>query len=199
MNIQKTFIATAALAAAFFTAGCKSGGTETDAATETADIALVSDTMTVDDLLASADSLSGHEVIFEGVCTHICAHGGGKIFLMGSDDSKVLRAEATEAIGSFPKETVNSIVAVKGVLVEDRIDEGYLAAWEQKVKETEAGNTASEGAHCDAEQKAQGQADIKNTYDRIKDFRDKIAVRTEKEGKPYLSFYHVDASQYEVK
>lgn len=197
MNIRKTFVAVVAMAVVFLTSGCKSG--REYAGGETAGITGVSDTMTVDRVLVSADSLSGHEVVFEGVCTHICAHGGRKIFVMGSDDSKVLRVEADGSIGSFPKETVNSIVVVKGILAEDRIDEAYLDAWEQKIKETEAVNTASESSHCDAEQKAQGQADIKNAFDRIGDFRSKIASRTEKEGKPYLSFYHVDASQYEIK
>ena len=197
MNIRKTFVAVVAMAAVFLASGCKSG--REYAGGETAGITGVSDTMTVDRVLVSADSLSGHEVVFEGVCTHICAHGGRKIFVMGSDDSKVLRVEADDSIGSFPKETVNSIVVVKGILAEDRIDEAYLDAWEQKIKETEAVNTASESSHCDAEQKAQGQADIKNAFDRIGDFRSKIASRTEKEGKPYLSFYHVDASQYEIK
>ena len=197
MNIRKTFVAVVAMAAVFLASGCKSG--REYAGGETAGITGVSDTMTVDRVLVSADSLSGHEVVFEGVCTHICAHGGRKIFVMGSDDSKVLRVEADGFIGSFPEETVNSIVVVKGILAEDRIDEAYLDAWEQKIKETEAVNTASESSNCDAEQKAQGQADIKNAFDRIGDFRSKIASRTEKEGKPYLSFYHVDASQYEIK
>lgn len=176
MNIRKTFVAVVAMAAVFLASGCKSG--REYAGGETAGITGVPGTMTVDRVLVSADSLSGHEVVFEGVCTHICAHGGRKIFVMGSDDSKVLRVEADGSIGSFPKETVNSIVVVKGILAEDRIDEAYLDAWEQK---------------------AQGQADIKNAFDRIGDFRSKIASRTEKEGKPYLSFYHVDASQYEIK
>ena len=197
MNIRKTFVAVVAMAAVFLASGCKSG--REYAGGETAGITGVPGTMTVDRVLVSADSLSGHEVVFEGVCTHICAHGGRKIFVMGSDDSKVLRVEADGSIGSFPKETVNSIVVVKGILAEDRIDEAYLDAWEQKIKETEAVNTASGSSHCDAEQKAQGQADIKNAFDRIGDFRSKIASRTENERKPYLSFYHVDASQYEIK
>ena len=36
----------------------------------------------VDDILARADSLTGKTFTTEALCTHICAHGGGKIFLM---------------------------------------------------------------------------------------------------------------------
>lgn len=40
--------------------------------------------MEIDALLASAEALVGQEVAIEGICTHICSHGGRKIFLMGS-------------------------------------------------------------------------------------------------------------------
>ena len=36
----------------------------------------------IDNLLADAESLAGQEVTVEGVCTHICKHGGRKIFVM---------------------------------------------------------------------------------------------------------------------
>ncbi len=34
----------------------------------------------VDNLLADAEKLTGGKVTVEGVCTHICRHGGRKIF-----------------------------------------------------------------------------------------------------------------------
>ena len=113
--------------------------------------------MEVDNLLADAEKLTGGKVTVEGVCTHICRHGGRKIFLMGTDDTQVIRIEAGEKIGSFKPECVNNVVRVTGTLVEDRIDEAYLA-----------------------------------------DFRARIADRKAKEGKEYLSFYHVDGGSYEV-
>ena len=85
--------------------------------------------MEVDNLLADAEKLTGGKVTVEGVCTHICRHGGRKIFLMGTDDTQVIRIEAGE---------------------------------------------------------------------RIADFRARIADRKAKEGKEYLSFYHVDGGSYEV-
>ena len=49
--------------------------------------------LSVDDILAKGDSLVGKTVTVEGVCTHICKHGGKKLFMMGTDDTKMLRAE----------------------------------------------------------------------------------------------------------
>lgn len=151
----------------------------------------------VDQVLADPDSLVGDTIKVEGICTHICKHGGGKIFLMGSDDTKTLRVEAGESIGSFPQETVNSIVRVTGVLVEDRIDEDYLAQWESQIAD-QAKETQGEGG-CAADMKANAEAATNNVRERIANFRSRIAERTEKEGKPYVSLYHMEGLSYEIR
>ena len=89
--------------------------------------------LSVDDILAEGDSLVGKTVTVEGVCTHICKHGGKKLFMMGTDDTKMLRAEACE-LGSFPAEVVNSLVSVTGTLEEDRIDEATIQRMEEQYK-----------------------------------------------------------------
>ena len=151
----------------------------------------------VDQVLADPDSLVGDTIEIEGICTHICKHGGGKIFLMGSDDTKTLRVEAGESIGSFPQETVNSIVRVTGVLVEDRIDEDYLAQWEAQIAD-QAKEAQGEGG-CAADMKANAEAEANTVRERIANFRSRIAERTEKEGKPYVSLYHMEGLSYEIR
>ena len=143
--------------------------------------------MDVDALLASADSLVGQTVTVQGICTHLCKHGAKKAFLMGSDDTKVIRAEASEEMGAFAQECINSIVTVTGQLVEDRIDEAYLQNWEEQLK-----------AQAAKEKKARGEmADTPEA--RIADFRKQIAEREAQEGKAYLSFYHIDATSYQIE
>ena len=83
-------------------------------------------TYSVDDLLLKAEGLIDTTIIIEGLCTHTCAHGGKKIFLMGSDDTKTIRIEASEAVGAFSKDCVNAMVSVTGKVQEERIDEAYL-------------------------------------------------------------------------
>lgn len=151
----------------------------------------------VDQVLADPDSLVGDTIEIEGICTHICKHGGGKIFLMGSDDTKTLRVEAGESIGSFPQETVNSIVRVTGVLVEDRIDEDYLAQWEARIAD-QAKEAQGEGG-CAADMKANAEAAANSVRERIANFRSRIAERTEREGKPYVSLYHMEGLSYEIR
>ena len=151
----------------------------------------------VDQVLADPDSLVGDTIKVEGICTHICKHGGGKIFLMGSDDTKTLRVEAGESIGSFPQETVNSIVRVTGVLVEDRIDEDYLTQWEARIADQAKETQGKSG--CAADMKANAEAETNSVRERIANFRSRIAERTEKEGKPYVSLYHMEGLSYEIR
>ena len=145
--------------------------------------------MEVDNLLADAEKLTGGKVTVEGVCTHICRHGGRKIFLMGTDDTQVIRIEAGEKIGSFKPECVNNVVRVTGTLVED-LAHNLCAQIARQHGEGEAG--------CSAEHQARGESVASSTEKRIADFRARIADRKAKEGKEYLSFYHVDGGSYEV-
>ena len=151
----------------------------------------------IDELLASADSLAGKTVTIEGVCTHTCRHGARKIFLMGSDDTQTVRVESGE-LGSFDPQCVNRIVRVTGTLDEQRVDEAYLAAWEEQTKAQTGERNGTTEAGCDAE-KAARQETGATVAERIADFRAKIAARKAAEGKDYLSFYYVTATSYEIE
>lgn len=153
-------------------------------------------TVTVDELMANAEQEVENTVSIEGLCTHICSHGGKKLFLMGNDDSNTIRVEASNDIGSFKSESVNSMVKVKGTLKEERIDEAYLTQWEARIAEGVVDEHGDDGEGCETELKAQGQEEVDSEAGRIKDFREKIAKRNETEGKNYLSFYYIEADEY---
>ena len=154
--------------------------------------------MEVDNLLADAEKLTGGKVTVEGVCTHICQHGGGKIFLMGSDDTQTIRIDAGEKVGKFTPETVNSLVRINGTLNEERIDEAFLSQWEEQAKAQAAAQHGTAGSSCESDQKARGETPVNSVEERISNFRKRIAERQAKEGKNYLSFYSVTADSYEI-
>ncbi len=149
--------------------------------------------MDVDALMEQAESLAGQEIEIEAICTHLCSHGATKMFLMGSDDSKTLRVEAAK-LGSFDQKCANSIVKVKGILMEERIDESYLQQWEQMENVEQHGDGE---AGCSTEKAARGET-ANTTAERIADFRARIAAREQAEGKAYLSFYFIEAISYEI-
>ncbi len=174
-------------------ASCGGKATKTGAQTPQAEAAPA---LEVDAVLAGADSLSGREIELEGICTHICKHGGTKIFVMGSDDTKTLRIEAAE-LGSFDRKCVNSIVRVRGVLREERIDEAYLQRWEAAAAAQTALAHGTAEAGCESEKTARGETGS-SVAERIADFRAKIAARREATGRDYLSFYYLEARAYEI-
>lgn len=165
-----------------------------------------SSTLEVDDLLTKAESLVGKIVTVEGICTHVCSHGGSKLFIMGSDDTQVIRVQAGK-VGSFDADCKNSMLTIVGEVKEDHIDEAYLAAWEAKTKEAEAKKEEEhdhgdgEGhscSHCSSE-KSSASAKSNAVADRIADYRKQISAREKKEGKAYLSYFFVEAKKYEVQ
>lgn len=152
--------------------------------------------MPIDSLLARAGSLAGQEVTIEGVCTHTCKHGATKIFLMGTDDTQTIRVEAGE-LGSFDTKCVHKPVRVTGRLMEQRLDEAYLQRWEERLKDNTELQHGTTSAGCESEKNARGET-ANTPEQRIADFRSRIARRQAEEGKPYLSFYYVVASHYDI-
>lgn len=165
---------------------------------KTADTDVEQTTLSIDDLLAVAEQEIDKVVEVEGVCTHICSHGGKKLFLMGSDDSKTIRVESSDALGAFKPECANAMILVKGKLKEERIDEAYLMKLENELAEGTAKEHGEDGEGCETEQKAHGQDSVSNETERIKNFRARIAERNTTEGKDYLSFYYIEAEEYSI-
>ncbi|NLL28644.1 MAG: hypothetical protein GX259_07595 [Bacteroidales bacterium] len=194
MKTLKTFLSIFVLALSFVLVSCNQK--QQNNLNETNN---VSEIMQVDSLLNNAEKFVGDTIVIDGVCTHICQHGGKKIFLMGSDDTKTIRVEAGGNIGSFNQETVNSIVEVKGILMEQRIDESFLVNWETELASGTAEEHGDEDGGCATEQKAQNEKPANTEQERIDNFRKRIAERNEKEGKNYLSFYFVEAIEYKIK
>lgn len=195
MKTKKLTIAIAIVAMTFIGTSC--GNKQQKSASEATTEQSASSALEIDSLLANAENLAGQEVTIEGVCTHTCKHGAKKIFLMGSDDTHVIRVEAG-TLGAFDPKCVNSIVRVTGTLKEQRIDEAYLQNWEAQLKAQAAEKHGTGEAGCDSEKKARGET-ANSPEARIADFRAKIADRKAETGKEYLSFYFMEADSYEVE
>ena len=195
MKTKKLTIALAIVVMTLIGTSC--GNKQQKSASEATTEQSASSALEIDSLLANAESLAGQEVTIEGVCTHTCKHGAKKIFLMGSDDTQVIRVEAG-TLGTFDPKCVNSIVRVTGTLKEQRIDEAYLQNWEAQLKAQAAEKHGTGEAGCDSEKKARGET-ANSPEARIADFRAKIADRKAETGKEYLSFYFMEADSYEVE
>ena len=205
--MKKNFIIALAVIASAFTYSCGNSGKNAAETTQSEQ----SSAMTVDQVLADAPNLVGDTITFEGVCSHLCKHGGRKAFVLGSNDSLLLRCEAYPIMGTpFSKESIHKPIKVNGILKEERVDEKAIAEMEHQyamLNNTDdasaqfgesAEKTAEPTGGCDTERAARGQQNLTSFADRIADYRARIAQRNEKEGKPYLSFYYLEAISYEI-
>ena len=69
-----------------------------------------------------APSLVNAQVIIEGMVTHVCKHGGKKMFIMSGDPDVQVKITTGEKMAAFPPELEGSNIVVKGY-VEEIIDE----------------------------------------------------------------------------
>jgi hypothetical protein len=72
----------------------------------------------VDELYANASDLVGKEVTVKGTVMHVCKQGGGRCFLMGSNEDYNIRVEAGEKIGAFSQEQMGSDLTISGIFKE---------------------------------------------------------------------------------
>ncbi len=182
------------------------GGASNTSKAESEDVAALS----VDELMANPDSLVGDTIVIEGVVSHLCRQGGRKAFVAGNGDNAIVRCEAYPLMGEpFAKETVHKPIRVKGIFREQRIDENAIEEMEKQNAirlqniaiesgEESAQRAATAESGCETERAAQGQADLTTFAERMADYRAKIVDREAKEGKPYLSYYYIDAVSYET-
>lgn len=163
--------------------------------------------LTVEEVIKDAPALvkSGDTVTVEGVVDHLCKHGGKKAFISGAQGS-ILRCESTAASGGkFAQNTINKPIVVKGVLMEDRINEALVQQMEESYAQQVANQEAEHGEEpevgCETERKAAGQGDLDKFADRMADHRAKIAASSLKDenGEPYyVQSYYILTSEYSI-
>lgn len=74
--------------------------------------------LSIDEVLEQAFELADKEVVVKGTVMHVCKHGGGRCFLMGSNEDVTIRVEAGEKIGAFEQEQMGSELQIVGILKE---------------------------------------------------------------------------------
>ncbi len=75
-------------------------------------------TISVDDFLSDPAAMVDKQVIITGMVSHVCKHGGQKMFLVSSNPDKYLRINTSESITEFPIDLEGSNVEIKGVVAE---------------------------------------------------------------------------------
>lgn len=116
-------------------------------------------TISVDNLMANPKAYANQTIAVEGLCKHICKHGGTKAFIVNPDTAahseNVVFCVATDKIeGAFSPEAPGKLITAIGQwspIVKTRSEIVALANAEREAQ-------SAEGDHCDSEARANGTA-----------------------------------------
>ena len=168
------------------------------AAYTTAETAKKVKTYTVDQLIAKAPSLVGQTVQVKGICKHVCATTGRKLFLLSEDGTKMFRFNAGSKITKFDPTARGKEVSIIGVVAEQRITKEDLDQQEAKAIEAERTQSVNK-EHCSTEAKANGESEKATPIQLNKNQKDKLLKQITTGGKNYLAFYTIDeCNEYSI-
>jgi len=149
--------------------------------------------ISVDNLMADIDNYIDKDMLVCGTVSHVCSHGGKRLFLIGENPDFVIKVTPNNEIGVFSKELEGSFVHVYGKVQELKIDEAYIANMEKEMTEgveSEASHT-HDGDH-DGEHKTAGLDSTQ--IQKIAEMRQEVAESE----KGFVSQYWIEAKKVET-
>jgi hypothetical protein len=141
---------------AVFIFSCGNQKSQSEKASEGAEKSAV--VYSVDELYANAADLVGKEITVKGTVMHVCKQGGGRCFLMGSNEDFNIRVEAGEKIGTFSQEQMGSDLTITGIFKEVKTEADAHNPAREHGEEEHDHDEESEEAHriiAEAEDKAE--------------------------------------------
>ncbi len=147
----------------------------------------------------AAINLVNKRIEITAMISHVCEHGGKKMFLVSEENEESIKVVLGENMASFKTDLVGNTVKIIGIVDELRIDEAYLVEWENEIQaevekeKTEAKSNVSGHTPGSKDEEAD-LGDHKDAKDSIADFRKQIA----ESGTDHLSFYSIICESYEV-
>lgn len=151
--------------------------------------------LTVDNFSEQMEDNVGKEVTISGRVTHVCRHGGQRLFITGEDSTKSIRITTGENIPEFDITLEGSLIGVKGIVKELIIDEAYLAEWEAEVTDGASKENKGHQDGLDEHQKQQVETGSGDALASIQKLRDEIAAS----GKDHLSDYWIETIELTIK
>ena len=123
------------LSIASFFAACTNNSEKKSDSTDTQTIIL-----SVDEFVKDANLYLDQEVTVEGLVTHVCKHGGQKLFIAGTEEGVSLRIEVGEGISEFMIDMEGSDASFTGIvkLMDDEFITEALAEHEDHHGDEEA-------------------------------------------------------------
>jgi len=135
------------ITATLFLVSCNQGEKKTEQTETPTETEVTASILTVKDVLDTPDKYKDTEVKISGMVTHVCAHGGQKLFIIGDDPEMQLRITVGEGIPEFDMALEGSSVEFTGTvkILEPEVTEELAMENEEKDHHT------GDEAHAEAE------------------------------------------------
>lgn len=149
--------------------------------------------ITVKEFTDNPDQYTDKEIKIEGTVSHVCKHGGKRLFLVADGVEDNVKVETGDEISTFPVEIEGSDVLVTGKVEKLVVDEAYLTNWENEVK---ANNPESDfKIHEGQVGHESEEGDPAAEFEQINNLRNQI----KESGSDHLTFFTLRAKKYEEK
>ena len=112
--MRKTLIIIASI---FFIASCTNQTGNDEASADNTEMKEVN-VLTLEEFFASPEKYLEQEIIIQGMVTHVCKHGGQKLFIATQDNPENLRINTSENIPEFSLDLEGSTINFTGILTQ---------------------------------------------------------------------------------
>lgn len=146
-----------------------------------------------------AINLVDKKIEITATISHICKHGGKRMFLVDTETEESVKVVVGENMAAFNTDMEGNTIKVSGIVDELRIDEAYLLEWENEIK-AEIEHEKSEAEHtggghvAGSKGEEADQGDHISAMESIANYRKEIA----ESGTDHLSFFSIICEKYEL-
>lgn len=151
-----------------------------------------SEKISVQTLMDSIDNYIDKDVLVLGTVSHVCSHGGKRLFLIAENPDVAIKVTPNDEIGIFSKEIEGSTVHIYGKVKELRIDDAYITDMEKEMME----GVENEAAHThDGTHDGEHKTGLDSTQiEKIAQMRQEVI----ESGKGYIAQYWIEATKVEA-
>jgi hypothetical protein len=137
--------------------------------------------LTVDDVFAKGETLSGKTVHVEGIIEHVCKHTWKRFKIIGENENQFIKIELGDNFPSVDASITGKNAKVTGKLIPVIMDEKKVKEWEENMRESHKGE--------------EGTDHFKEEIAFIMDIHQQISS-----GKiPHYTNYTIEAENYELE
>ncbi|MEA2106761.1 MAG: hypothetical protein U9P82_08615 [Bacteroidota bacterium] len=137
--------------------------------------------LSVDDVFAKGETLSGKTVHVEGIIEHVCKHTWKRFKIIGKSENQFIKIELGDKFPTIDASITGKKAKVTGKLIPVKMDAKMVKEWEEKIRENHKGEE-------DTEHFKEEIAFIQDIYQQITS------------GKiPHYTNYTIEAENYELE